>query len=113
MAETVVGGALLRVFEDVVGLVDFLELMLAILVPEIAVGMDLHRELAKGGLPFRLDRPACHAQHFVIVALRHRDPLLAQDDFSPNRHPTPTSSWNMIPFFATMLSPTARPIGGA
>ena len=48
MAEAVVGGALLLVLQDVVGLVDFLELCLAVLVAGIAVGVPLHRELAIG-----------------------------------------------------------------
>src|SRR5262249_60795287 len=98
MAETIVGGALLRVLEDVVGLVDFLEVMLAILVPGIAVGVIFHRELAKGGLHVRLARAAGHAQHFVIVALRHRNPLLGRDEFYSNHHPTPTSSSVMARF---------------
>src|SRR5262249_32926005 len=58
--------------EDVVGLVDFLEVVLAILVARIAIRVILHRELAKGGLEVRLVRAARYAEHFVIVALRHR-----------------------------------------
>ena len=50
VAEAVVGGALVAVLQDVIGLVDFLELGLAILVAGIAVGMKLHGELAIRGL---------------------------------------------------------------
>ena len=46
MAEPVIGRALVAVLQDVIGLADFLELDLAILVARIAVGMPLHRELA-------------------------------------------------------------------
>src|SRR5262249_38135237 len=53
-------------------LVDFLEVVLAILVTGIAVRVILHRELAKGGLEVRFIRAARYAEHFVIVALRHR-----------------------------------------
>jgi hypothetical protein len=47
MAETVIGRALVLVLEDLVGLVDFLELDLAGVIPRIAVGVKLHRKLAE------------------------------------------------------------------
>ena len=56
MAEAVIGARVVGVLEDVVGLVDFLEPVLAFLVAGIAVGMPLHRELAEGGLQSRLAR---------------------------------------------------------
>ena len=46
MAEAVIGGPLLRVLQDVVGLVDFLELGLGRLVAGIGIGMELLGELA-------------------------------------------------------------------
>ena len=58
MAETVIGGALVAVLEHVIGFVDFLEFVLAILVAGIAVGMPLHRELAIGGFQFAVVRGA-------------------------------------------------------
>ena len=54
MAETVIGGALVAVLEHLIGLVDFLELVLALGVARIAVRVMLHRELAEGGLEFDL-----------------------------------------------------------
>ncbi len=50
MAEAIIGRTLVRVLEDLVRLVDFLEAELAALVARIAVRMPLHRELAEGGL---------------------------------------------------------------
>ena len=58
MAETVIGGAPVAVLEHVIGFVDFLELVFAILVAGIAVGMPLHRELAIGGFQFAVIRRA-------------------------------------------------------
>src|SRR5262245_15954713 len=71
MAETIVGGALIAVLEHVVGLVDLLETMLAILVAWIAIRVVLHGELAERGLELGLGLPACHAQDLVVVALAH------------------------------------------
>ena len=71
MAEAVIGGALVAVLEDLVGLVDFLEAVLAVGVAGIAVGVELHRELAIGGLEIGVGRAAFDAQHLVIVALGH------------------------------------------
>ena len=71
MAETVIGGALLIVLEDVIGFVDFLEIDFGGGVAGIFVGMEFHRQLAIGGLQ-RVDRCALLAfQGFVITALRH------------------------------------------
>ena len=50
MAEAVIGGALLRVAQDLVGLVDLLEFPLGRVVAAVAVGMVLHGELAEGAL---------------------------------------------------------------
>ena len=58
MAETVIGGALVRVLEDLVGLVDFLEAMLGVLIAGIAVRMTLHRQLAEGGFDVGIARGA-------------------------------------------------------
>ena len=70
MAEAVVGGALLRVPQALVGLVDFLELDLGRLVAAVAVRMELHGELAEGRLERLLVAAACvHAEHFVEIAL--------------------------------------------
>ena len=71
VAEAVIGGALVGVLEDVVGLVDLLEAMLAVLVAGIAVGMPLHRELAERGLQLRLARGALDSQDLVVAALCH------------------------------------------
>jgi hypothetical protein len=50
MTKTVVRGALVRVFQDLIGFVDLLEAMFGRLVAGIAIRMELHRMLAKGGL---------------------------------------------------------------
>ena len=52
VTEAVIGGALVAVLEDVVGLVEFLESVLAFGIARIAVRMMLHGELAERGLEF-------------------------------------------------------------
>src|SRR5690606_33683845 len=63
VAEAVIGGALLGVLQRVVGLVDFLEFVLRVGVPGIAVGMIFHRQLAIGPLEGRLVGALGHAEH--------------------------------------------------
>ena len=75
MAEAIVGAALLVVLQDVVGLVDFLEARLGLLVAGIAVGMELHRELAIRLLQVVRARIPRHAQGGVIILLGHLSPL--------------------------------------
>ena len=50
MAKTVVGGALLRVAQALIGFVQFLETRFRRLVAGMSVGMALHRRLAEGDL---------------------------------------------------------------
>src|SRR5262249_34700372 len=71
MAEAVIGGALVAVLEDVIGLVELLEAVLAILVARIAIRMVLHGQLAEGRLELHLGGRARHAQDLVVVAFRH------------------------------------------
>ena len=73
---TVVGGALLVVLQDVVGLVDLLEPRLGLLVAGIAVRVVLHGELAIGLLQVVRARLPRHAQGGVVVLLRHFSPSL-------------------------------------
>ena len=68
MAEAVIGGALLRVLESVVGLVDFLELVFGAGIARIAVRVELHGELAVGRFQRRLVGVLRHAEHLVEVA---------------------------------------------
>jgi hypothetical protein len=75
MAEAVIGGPLLRVLEALISLVDFLELVLAGFVARIAVGMELHGELAERALEFLVVRTAAHAERFVEINL-HLKPVL-------------------------------------
>ena len=71
VAELVVGGALLRVLQGLVGLVQLLELVLGGLVAGIAVGMAVLGEPAEGRLDVLLARPPGKPQHLVVVALGH------------------------------------------
>ena len=67
VAETVIGGAFLRVLEAFIRLVAGLELGLRLGVTRIAVGVPFHRELAVRALERRPVRVARHAERFVIV----------------------------------------------
>ena len=71
MAEAVIGRALLRVAQALVGGVDFLELDLGGLVAVVAVGMELHGELAEGRLQHLVVAASRHAEDFVEIALAH------------------------------------------
>ena len=61
VAEAVIGGALVAVLEDLIGLVDFLEADLAVGVAGILVGVELHGELAIGALEVGVGRDALDA----------------------------------------------------
>ena len=93
VAEAVIGGALVAVLEDLVGLVDFLEAVLAVLVAGIAVGMPLHRELAEGGLELAVVGGALDLEHLVVAALGHPrvPPRLAAAASPPAHRSTPSS----------------------
>ena len=69
MAHVVVGGALLRVLQDLVGLVELLEFLLGVLVPGIAVGMAILGELAVGRLDVLLACAPGKPQNFVVARL--------------------------------------------
>src|SRR5690606_33140059 len=68
VAEAVVGGALLRILEAVIGLRDFLELVLGVGVTRVAVRVELHGKLAVGTLERRLVGALRHAEHFIKIA---------------------------------------------
>jgi len=67
----IIGRPLLRVLEDVIGLVQLLELGLALPVALVAVGAPLHCELAIGLLERVLAGVARDAEDLVVVTLRH------------------------------------------
>jgi hypothetical protein len=69
VAVLVVGGALLRVGEDLVGFLGLLELLLRLGVVRIAVRMVLHGQLAVGLLDLVVRSVAVDAEDFVVVAL--------------------------------------------
>ncbi len=71
VAELVVGRPLLRVLQDLVGLVHFLETLFGALVTLIAIGVILLRQLAVRAFDRRVVRVARHSQRFVIVTLCH------------------------------------------
>jgi hypothetical protein len=71
VAEGVVALALVGIAEDAVGLRRLLEALLGLLVPGVAVGVVLERELAVGGLHLLLGGVSGDPEDLVIVALRH------------------------------------------
>ncbi len=71
VAITVIGGTLLAIGQHLIGLVQFLEAGLSLLVTGIAVRMVLHRLLAKGTFEVGIRRSLSDAQNLVIVALGH------------------------------------------
>src|SRR5258707_769395 len=72
VAKAVIGRALVAVFQDVIGLVDFLEAMLAFVVAGIAIGVMHHGELAEGRLEIAIAGVADDSQNLIIIALAHQ-----------------------------------------
>src|SRR5690606_36259246 len=68
MTEPVIGGALLGILQRVIGLVDFLELVLGFGIARIAIGMKLHGELAISALEGRVIGAFLAAEHLVEIA---------------------------------------------
>ena len=83
VAEAVIGGALLRILQDLVGLVDLLELHLGGMVAAVAVGMKLHGELAEGAFQLLLVAAARDAEHLVEIAFRHRESVKSKGKGRP------------------------------
>jgi len=69
VAEAVIGGALVAVFQDFIGLVDFLELHLAGGIARITVRVPFHRELAERRLQLGIVGVTIDFKGFVIAAL--------------------------------------------
>ncbi len=67
----VVGGALVGVGENLVGLAALLELLLGLGIVRVAVGVELHGELAIRGLDLAVGGGAFDTQDLVVVGL-HR-----------------------------------------
>ena len=67
----VVGGALLRVLQDLVGLADLLEANLGARVLGVVVGMAFLGEPPVGRLKLLLARAPGDAQDLIVVALGH------------------------------------------
>jgi hypothetical protein len=71
VAELVVGRALLRIGERLVGLLGLLELVLGLVVARVAVRVELHGEAPIRLLDVGLRRRARHVEDLVVIALRH------------------------------------------
>ena len=73
VTETVVGRALLIVLQDVVGFVEFLEFDFGAVIAGIAIGMQLHRELAVFRLQFGNAGALLAPKGLVIATLHDRN----------------------------------------
>src|SRR6185295_17644300 len=71
VSELVVRRALLRIGEDLVSLLGFLEFFFGFRVVGVAVGMKLHREPPVRLLDLGFGGVARQLEHFVVVAFRH------------------------------------------
>jgi hypothetical protein len=74
VAEAVVGGALLRVLQGLVGLADFLEGVFRRLVPMVGIGVKALGQLAIGGLDLFFIGGPGDPENLVIIALGHGRP---------------------------------------
>jgi len=67
----IVGSALLGVGEDLIGLAALFEFLFRAMIAGVAIGVELHRQLAIGRLEFLIRGGADHAEYFVIISF-HR-----------------------------------------
>ena len=74
LAEPVIGGALLRIAQAVIGLADRFEARLAVAAPRILVGVIFHRELAITRLQRRVVGGALAFEQFVIIDVERHNP---------------------------------------
>jgi hypothetical protein len=72
MTEAIIGGSLLGIAQDLIGLVDFLELLLSHPIP-VAVGMVTESHPSIGFLYFFVRRPPTHVENLVVVAFSDHD----------------------------------------
>jgi hypothetical protein len=68
MAELVIGGTLLGVAKDLLGLFGLFEELLGILVVGIAIGVMLHRQALEGLFDLGLAGVFIHPKDFVVIA---------------------------------------------
>ena len=73
MAEAVIGGALLIVLQDVIGFVQFLEIVRRFRVVGIAVRMVLHGQFAVSLFQLIRRRAAFDPQNLIIIFFAHAD----------------------------------------
>src|SRR5262245_3223654 len=97
VAEAVIGRPPLRVFQRLIGFVDFLEAFLGGAVAIAAVGVALLGETAKGGLDLLIGSRSPYTQYVVIVSLRHAP--------HPAFRTNPPTSWRRL---ASCLGLAAR-----
>ena len=88
MAETVIGGALVGVLQDLIGLAEFLEFVLGRVVAGIAVGMMFLGERAIGDLHLLGGAGARNAKDLVIVPLAHANPPATEDSAAVTSKPS-------------------------
>jgi hypothetical protein len=77
MPASVIEPTFVRVAEDFVGLVHLFEAFGGFLIARVAIRMVLQREFAEGPVDFLGCGVTAHAEHFVIIALRGHQRLVA------------------------------------
>jgi len=68
MAVSVVGGTLLLIAQDSVGLAALFKALLGLVIARIAIRVILQRQFAIGALDLRVARAAGNAEYFVVIA---------------------------------------------
>ena len=90
VTEAVIGRALIRVLQDLVGFVEFLETVLGVLVARIAIRVELHRLFAKGGLDVAVARGPFDREGLVVAALGHQSLTFKNRRMKPDHRRTRT-----------------------
>jgi len=71
----IVDGALVRLAENFVSLLGFLEFLFGVFVTRISIRVIFHRKSAVGLLDVGLGRGARQIEHLVVITFRHFQPL--------------------------------------
>jgi len=75
VAETVIGRSLLRILQDVIGLIQGLEVRFLVGAAAMTIGMAVHGQLAIGRLDRLIVSAPLDAEQFVIIRGHHSPPM--------------------------------------
>jgi hypothetical protein len=112
VSEAVIGGALLLIAQNRVGLAALLEALFGLGVSGIAVRVKLQRQLAIGALDLAVSRGASDAEYFVVISFyvgsQIRNPAEAVVLRGALPRPCQFMNWDFVPRAPWRLSAHGR-----